>query len=407
MTKALACSPGLPSLVRAAALALGLTVLGAADATAAPADDTYLRGYATAVLEQTLGIRAPAISVVNGVIRVPASEIGAADRGQVLAALRRIPGVSGVEIVDALPPSTITAGAPAPAAGEAAGPSRPGEAKASAGPDAEKDRKAEKDKKIDIGAFPQGYLFDALLADPRWPHFSASYQRYLHNNRFGDIASVSFGETIPFYRWELPFGGHAEIGFQASVFAIFDMNSNSHDLVNADYFVGPTAAYAVGDFQALARIFHQSSHLGDEFLIHDRPERVNLSYEAVDLKLSYHFLKRALRVYAGGGYLFDQDPPSIDPWIVSGGVEVRSPWSFGPGITPVAAVNVQARQEAHWNPEISVRAGLQFDGAKILGRRLLLMLEYFHGNSPNGQFFRKEIDYFGLGAHFYYGGGGE
>ena len=76
------------------------------------------------------------------------------------------------------------------------------------------------------------------------------------------------------------------------MFAIFDMNSDSHDLVNADYFVGAAGAYAVGPFQALARVFHQSSHLGDEFLLHDRPERVNLSYEAVDLKLSYHFFDR-------------------------------------------------------------------------------------------------------------------
>ena len=57
--------------------------------------------------------------------------------------------------------------------------------------------------------------------------------------------------------------------------------------------------------------------------------------------------------------------------------------------------------------EISVRAGVQFDRAQILGRRLLVMLEYFHGNSPDGQFLRKEIDYFGIGAHFYYGGGGQ
>jgi hypothetical protein len=70
-------------------------------------------------------------------------------------------------------------------------------------------------------------------------------------------------------------------------------------------------------------------------------------------------------------------------------------------------VNVQAREETRWNPEISVRAGVQFDRAQILGRRLLVMLEYFHGNSPDGQFYRREIDYFGIGAHFYYGGGGE
>ena len=41
---------------------------------------------------------------------------------------------------------------------------------------------------------------------------------------------------------------------------------------------------------------------------------------------------------------------------------------------------------------------------EILGRRLLVMLEYFSGNSPNGQFYQNKIDYIGLGAHFYHGG---
>lgn len=386
MTIALARSPGVPHFIRALGLALGLTALGPAVADAAPADDAYLRGYATAVLEERLGIRAPGISVDQGVVRVPASAIGGADRDQVLSALRRIPGVTGVEIVDALPSGTLTTTATGPAPSSAA---------------------EKEDNKIQPGFLPRGYLFDALLADPRWPHFSASFHRYLGDDQFDNIGSVSFGETIPFYRWEVPFGGHAEVGLQAGVFAIFDLSSDSRDLVNADYFVGATAAYAYGPFQALARLFHQSSHLGDEFVIRNRPDRENLSYEAVDLKLSYHFFHRLLRVYAGGGYLFDQDPSSLEPWFANGGVEVRRRLAFLPGVTPVAAVNVQVRQESRWNPELSVRAGVQFDRPEIMGRRFLVMLEYFHGNSPNGQFFRKEIDYLGIGAHFYYGGGGE
>jgi hypothetical protein len=35
------------------------------------------------------------------------------------------------------------------------------------------------------------------------------------------------------------------------------------------------------------RVLHQSSHLGDEFLLRNRTTRINLSYEALDLLLSY------------------------------------------------------------------------------------------------------------------------
>ena len=60
MTNALACPIGIASSrSRHAARARADRARGGA-AVAAPADDAYLRGYATAVLEQTLGIRAPA-----------------------------------------------------------------------------------------------------------------------------------------------------------------------------------------------------------------------------------------------------------------------------------------------------------------------------------------------------------
>jgi len=73
-------------------------------------------------------------------------------------------------------------------------------------------------------------------------------------------------------------------------------------------------------------------------------------------------------------------------------------------VTTVVAADVQLHEENSWNASYSVRAGLQFDRARILGRRLLVMLEYFNGSSPNGQFYKNKIDYIGLGAHFYPGG---
>ena len=160
----------------------------------------------------------------------------------------------------------------------------------------------------------------------------------------------------------------------------------------------------MGSFQALARLYHQSSHLGDEFLLRTRTNRINLSYEALDLKLSYDLFDRRVRLYAGGGYLFHQDPSSLKPWSTQAGVELKHRLGFLPHVTPVVAMDVQMQEENGWSPNYSVRAGLQFDRARVLGRRLLVMLEYFSGNSPNGQFYKSKIDYIGIGAHFYHGG---
>jgi hypothetical protein len=84
---------------------------------------------------------------------------------------------------------------------------------------------------------PRDLLFKSLLADPRWPHFSASYQRYLGNDHLDGVGSATFGETFSFYRFGGPWNSQMEVGLQAGVFSIFDMDADSHDLVNADYFV--------------------------------------------------------------------------------------------------------------------------------------------------------------------------
>jgi hypothetical protein len=211
------------------------------------------------------------------------------------------------------------------------------------------------------------------------------------------VGAVSFGETIPLFRGNAIADSQWEAGIQAGVFALFQMDAPSKDLLNADYFASLFGTWRRGPFSALGRLFHQSSHLGDELLVRTRLERVNLTYESVDLKLSYD-LPWGLRVYGGGGYLFDQGPESLKPWSAQGGVEFRSPRTFAAGhVRPVAAVDLQTREENKWNLDVSVRAGIQFENVRVLERSLQLLVEYFHGNSPDGQFYKRRIDYLGLG----------
>ncbi|HXH83643.1 MAG TPA: DUF1207 domain-containing protein, partial [Candidatus Tectomicrobia bacterium] len=254
-------------------------------------------------------------------------------------------------------------------------------------------------EELAAGPLPGGALFKPLIADPRWPHFAASYQNYLGGD-FDNVAAVSFGETFSLYRWRTDIGWW-EVGLQAGVFAVFDLDAQSLDLVNADYFVGVPVGWRYDSWSALLRLYHQSSHLGDEFLLRrTRPERVNLSYEAVDLKASWEW--RFLRLYAGGGYLFDQEPASLDPWSVQYGVELTSPWPARPARwRPIAAVDLQQREENRWAVDLSARAGVEIDGV-LATRRMQLLLEYFFGHSPNGQFYTDRIEYLGLGVHFHF-----
>jgi uncharacterized protein DUF1207 len=360
-----------------------VVIVSSLAAAAAPPDvatDAYLQGYAAAILEERFGVVARTLAVHDRVVVIGAADLGAANRERVLAALQRIAGVSRVEIVEA---DTTTPG-----------PARPSEV-------SEEPRRS-RVTRWETGPMPGGELFRPLIADPRWPHFSATHQRYLGDRDFRDVAAVSFGETFSVYRWRVA-PGWLEAGIQAGVFAIFDLDAPSFDLVNADYFVAGALGYRRDAFSALARLFHQSSHLGDEFLLRrTRPERLNLSYEGIETKLSYEFLGDVLRPYVGGGYLVEVDPPDLKPWSVQYGLEVRSPWP-GPGKAwrPIAAADIQQREENDWNTDVSMRAGVEFGGV-LMTRDLQLLLEYFNGRSPNGQFFRRKVDYLGIGVHFHF-----
>jgi hypothetical protein len=129
---------------------------------------------------------------------------------------------------------------------------------------------------------------------------------------------------------------------------------------------------------------------------------VNLSYEGADLKLSYEF-PVGLRIYAGGGGLFDRDPSELKPWSTQYGFEFRSPWRLDfAAMRPIVAADFKNFEEHNWSTDISARAGVQFDNLHVLDRNLQILVEYFNGHSPSGQFYTQKIEYIGLGAHFHF-----
>jgi len=367
--------------LRRAVLALGLLLLAGAPAAAATgSEDAFVAGYAAAILEREFKLTAPSLRVDNGVISVRLSDLRGADRDRVQTALQAIRGVVRVEILE---PGTEPSVAP-PVASDPTATTPPLRVL----------------MEWQTGLLPGGSLFKPLIADPRWPHFAASFQRHLRDPQLVDVGAVSFGETFALYRDRLG-SGWWEVGVQAGVFAVFDLDADSKDLVNADYLVAIPVSYRSGDFSAMFRLFHQSSHLGDEFLLRTRTNRINLSYESVDLKLSYD-LGDVARVYTGAGYLFDQDPSRLNPWSIQYGLELTSPWPpRDRRWRPIVAADFQQREENAWSLDFSLRAGVQLDGV-LLTRNMQLLIEYFKGRSPNGQFYREKIEYIGLGTHFHF-----
>jgi hypothetical protein len=376
------------------------------DRSTPPPDDRFIAGYAAAVLERELQISAATLRVENGVVTLEGRSLGTIERNKVDQALRAIPGVREVRVTDRTAPALV---AP-PAAGAA-----PVPADAAPGSTPRGDTVAQPSTGVPVDRYPRavlgpGRLFEPLIADPRWPHFYASYNYFGGDGTSADLSSVGsvgFGETIAFVRQQVSPNTRIEGGLQAGVFAIFDLDADSKDLINADYFVGPFLSVRTGDFSLITRIHHLSSHLGDEYILRTNladEDRVDLSYEAVDAIASYEF-GRAFRVYGGAGYIVHQNESAtdLDPWLIQYGVEYRSPTAYANGLLrPVAAADFQHKEFADFQMDLSLRAGFQIEDPKRFSQRMMLLLEYYNGRSPNGQFFDENQEFFGIGLHFYF-----
>jgi hypothetical protein len=255
---------------------------------------------------------------------------------------------------------------------------------------------------------PQGRLFCPLAADPKAERSFVTYLRgdfsTLANPPAGDdtnIGAVGLGDSFALFRFG---GGRPGNGVQldvaGAVFSQFNLDEPSFDLINADYVIGLPLTMRRGGFTSRLRLYHQSSHLGDEFILNREPERINLSFEALELILSQE-AGRA-RVYAGGEAFFRREPEDLAEHLVHAGAEVR-PAIFMNGRL-VAAVDFKAVKEDEWSGAWSARAGLEIARIPSPGHPaevIAIYVEYYDGVAPYGQFYREDIRYWGFGVQVF------
>lgn len=370
--------------------------LRAAQAALPPPEDSFLAGYVSAILVREFKIADPVIDVAGGYVTVKVAALPDIERDRIRNALSELNGVLSVRIETA---ESLAEQPEAPVMAQTREPETPATKQGTEVLEAPESARG-------LRTLPAGRLFNPLWADPRWAHFSAAYHYYRGDEELNDAGAVSFGESFGLLGGSAGKDASWQIDFQAAVFGLFDLNAESKDLVNADYWVGIPVSYRNGNFSAIARLFHQSSHLGDEFLLRRQDvERVNLSYESVDLKTSYEF-DNGFRLYGGAGYLFRREPADLDPWSTQIGAEYAFPMTyrlplFGSAVRPVAAADLQNRGENDWRADLSLRGGIQFESPVAESQQVQMLLEYFNGSSPNGQFYDRTIDYIGLGLHVY------
>lgn len=254
--------------------------------------------------------------------------------------------------------------------------------------------------------FPEDQIFCPLIADPKEPR---SFVSYLHgtfrslDDPTGEgtsIASVGVGDTFGLFRVGGPDPGEGiQLDVMGSIFAQFDLGTESNDLINADYIVGFPLTFRRNGFSFRAKLYHQSSHLGDEYLLRsDEIVRENLSFESIEFLVSQEL--SVLRLYVGAEKIFRREPDELPDSLFHTGVEVRS--GRARKVQMLAGVDVKTTERHDWSPAVSGRVGLELgrpgpEGHP--GRLIMLLFEMYQGPSPYGQFFQDDISYLGASVH--------
>lgn len=169
-----------------------------------------------------------------------------------------------------------------------------------------------------------------------------------------------------------------QINLLSAIFSQFNLDSDSDDLINSDFLIGPEIMLRRGGVSARFRGFHQSSHLGDEFILNNPGvDRVNLSFEVFDAMISLE--GEWWRLYIGAGYLTG-GKPELDPGMAQWGFELRGLRWQGESarFATVFGADFQSFELRDWDVTTSLVGGIElsnplrnspFPGAAFLPER--------------------------------------
>lgn len=250
---------------------------------------------------------------------------------------------------------------------------------------------------------PVGDLVDPPIADPKQPQsYASAHHFYIDQGDDFIVGVVGYGTDFGLIR---RVGKSWKEGWQLSIsgglFAQFDLERQSVDLLNADYTVGVVATHRWHENSIRIRLYHQSSHLGDELLLRDRElrdNRIDFGYEAIEIVAFRQW--GGFRGYGGCIYLIHRYPSHLNRTGIQSGIEYYSGQDCRLRGRPVAGLAVKSLGYNEWDPCVSLRLGLQFGESGPGKPHIRFMLEGYHGFVPFGQFYDLRLTSYGIGVYF-------
>ena len=274
--------------------------------------------------------------------------------------------------------------------------------------------------------FPE--CFDDIWAPRPWfwqllPN-NLIYTSYLAGPKESRIGSVVYNDTAPAVYdpsvpegtlWDTTLGGRVsilrygsdsvvhpqglEVQIEGAAFVRLDPQ-DQRDLRSSDFRFGVPIVYGLGRWQTKLAYYHNSAHLGDEFMIkYPTYPRINYVRDCMVWGNSYYAYDW-LRLYGEVGYaLFNAG--GSQPWEFQFGTELIQARPTGGRGAPFLAVNGMSRQELDWGGNVCVQAGWAWRGRRS-EKLYRIGFEYLYGSDPQYEFAFSNQNRCGVGMWYDY-----
>jgi uncharacterized protein DUF1207 len=219
------------------------------------------------------------------------------------------------------------------------------------------------------------------------------------DSRFGaeQEGEVVLGENFPLVALK---EGRRPIvlGFGSQVYARFSLTDPKSALISTDFVVGANTTVGLDKWALTLEVYHESSHLGDEYGDRFPSDRLDWTREVLAGWASY--ASGFWRFTAGASYVLD-DQLHLPATAGSFGVDFhgRSRGFLGGQVRPVAGVFTEAGAATSWRVSTSAKLGLAFATGGD-SHDISLGFIAHNGLSTQRQFFRQGSRYVGVEVRF-------
>ncbi len=252
--------------------------------------------------------------------------------------------------------------------------------------------------------FPEGHLFETIMLDPLEAQNSASLLKnsngkLTHN---GLYAPFSIGAKKAFIRWKTPNSSWmSELSLDIAAFTQFELYQEAsamrRRMLNVDYRVGLIYAIKKENHTTRIRLYHISSHLGDDYMISRGitsffDNKVN--YEQVDI---LHAIQQGSIRYYGGIGVGLRPFGERKPLSLQGGIFFKDHKATSKNIRMIAGLDMKLFQQTDFVPNLKMAWGYEFGN---ITNAISIVLEGYTGKLPYSPLEQENITWGGLGMYF-------